>query len=615
MQSSYQLDTGKKYIKDIFSSDSFYNIPEYQRPYVWGKDQISALLDDIRQAIDNDPKKEYFVGCMVWNTKVISDNENSTYICQDILDGQQRFITLYLLHAVIRDLTESQTMRQKIQERMKQEEHDEYDGIPARNRIEFSIRHDRDFLESYVLKTNGTRNLDALKNIARSKDYELSVRNMATAILEMQDWFKTLQSEENDFDKYLSKYFGYIGKNILIIYLSTPNNLDDAYNLFTVLNSRGLQLQASDIIRAQNLRNIQEASTRKKYAKYWEEYESSIDEPYQSFDEFLWAIVSIKMKYRSDDNKSISKAFEFMYDRKIMERGEKTFDMIGQYINHLQALNDPMFCRNESGNFFANLHRILTATYGNAYATPILHYRECFGNYRICDCLIKIDNLCSVYWLTGKRSLQSRIFIILRKIEEIAKKNSDKKKAADLFLKSPVLEYDYQDKKASTFLDIEHFFELLEYENFGSYAGAKINKSRYLLLKLDLLLSNINTPLNLNKSRISIEHLIPKKFDSQTSQLTEDEHSSWIYRLGNIVLIDCKKSAYISNKSFGEKKEKYKEMIKNRPNTKYLFTKYTDWGLEQVKENHRRVVEILQLYYLGNSLETAQEIIKSNQIQ
>lgn len=32
---NYNLDTGKKYVKDIFASDSFYNVPEYQRPYVW----------------------------------------------------------------------------------------------------------------------------------------------------------------------------------------------------------------------------------------------------------------------------------------------------------------------------------------------------------------------------------------------------------------------------------------------------------------------------------------------------------------------------------------------------------------------------------------------------
>ena len=148
--SSYTLDTGKKYIKDVFSSDSFYNVPEYQRPYVWGKNQVNTLLDDIHKAMERDRDKEYFLGCMVWNTKKSQDGD-FVYTCQDILDGQQRFITLYLLHAVLRDLSRSRNLQDKIRTRMRQER-DEFDGIPERNRIEFEIRKDKDFLEQYVLK-------------------------------------------------------------------------------------------------------------------------------------------------------------------------------------------------------------------------------------------------------------------------------------------------------------------------------------------------------------------------------------------------------------------------------------------------------------------------------
>src|SRR5688572_10707118 len=114
---NYTLDTGKKYIREIFSSHCFYNIPEYQRPYVWGDDQISALLEDITSAMEHDKQKEYFLGCMIWNTKKIIDGDIE-YICQDILDGQQRFITIYLLQAVLRDLSSSKFLKDKVTERM-----------------------------------------------------------------------------------------------------------------------------------------------------------------------------------------------------------------------------------------------------------------------------------------------------------------------------------------------------------------------------------------------------------------------------------------------------------------------------------------------------------------
>lgn len=252
--SSYTLDTGKKYVKDIFSADSFYNVPEYQRPYVWGKYQVVTLLDDIRKAMERDKDKEYFLGCMVWNTKESREGD-VVYTSQDILDGQQRFITLYLLQAVLRDLSRSKSLQDKIRNRIRQER-DEFDGIPERNRIEFEIRKDKEFLEEYVLKNNGTKDFDSLREISQDKGHDVSVRNMAAVILELHSWFQDLSTENLDVQQYLKDFYAYLCTKVLVVYLSTPNNLDDAYNLFTVLNSRGLQLQASDILRAQNLRHI-----------------------------------------------------------------------------------------------------------------------------------------------------------------------------------------------------------------------------------------------------------------------------------------------------------------------------------------------------------------------
>jgi uncharacterized protein with ParB-like and HNH nuclease domain len=206
--SSYTLDTGKKYIKDIFSADSFYNVPEYQRPYVWGRHQVVTLLDDIRKAMERDKEKEYFLGCMVWNTKQSKEGD-FVYTSQDILDGQQRFITLYLLQAVLRDLSKNKDLQDKIRTRMRQER-DEFDGVPERNRIEFEIRKDREFLEEYVLKKNGTKDFENLRITSQDKDNDVSVKNMAEAILELHNWFGELSNEGLDVQKYLRDFYAYL---------------------------------------------------------------------------------------------------------------------------------------------------------------------------------------------------------------------------------------------------------------------------------------------------------------------------------------------------------------------------------------------------------------------
>ena len=160
------LVTGKKYIKDIFSPEQFFNIPEYQRPYVWGEEQIVALLEDVSKAMENDSNKEYFLGCMIWNTRHDKTNKNVEYVYQDILDGQQRFITLFLLHGVIRDISIKDKLKDNVQKRLVQEA-DDYNNIPSRNRIEFEIRDDKDFLDKYIISEGGTLLINEIEEVIR----------------------------------------------------------------------------------------------------------------------------------------------------------------------------------------------------------------------------------------------------------------------------------------------------------------------------------------------------------------------------------------------------------------------------------------------------------------
>ena len=101
-----EIKSDKLYIKDIFAR--WYRIPEYQRPYVWGKDQVNDLLDDISFAQQNDDKAEYFLGSIVFQTKKTANEE---YQEDDLLDGQQRMTTLFLITAIIRDITENEKLK------------------------------------------------------------------------------------------------------------------------------------------------------------------------------------------------------------------------------------------------------------------------------------------------------------------------------------------------------------------------------------------------------------------------------------------------------------------------------------------------------------------------
>lgn len=611
------LITGKKYIKDIFSPEQFFNIPEYQRPYVWGEEQITALLEDVSKAMETDSNKEYFLGCMIWNTRNEKTAKNIEYTYQDILDGQQRFITLFLLHGVLRDISQKKSLKDSVQKRLVQEA-DDYNNIPERNRIEFEIRDDKDFLEKYIIEMGGTLLVDELKDIAENPKSGASIRSMANGILEMKKWWDAKFSENTGSEEqYLADFYRYLSTKVLALYLATPNNLDDAYNLFTVLNSRGLQLQVSDILRAQNLRVIENSELRKIYALKWSDFENSISAPYKGFDDFLWSLVFIKMKYRSDDNKSLTKAFEFMFKRNMLNKGTDTLDYVGKYLKHFESITNGSITNRESFSLFGNLNFILSSVYGSQYLTPLMHYRECFGDKQIIEFLIKIDNLFSIGWLLGRRQSQTRTFIILRKIDfysdAVRKKEKTLDEAVEDLLNDPCLRYDFYDEEISSEkpINIEEFVSLLDTEKWGGFSGTRVNKTRYLLLKLDLLMGNAATILQYNKDSSSIEHLMPQKIEDTEWKIDPIKHKEWVHRLGNLSLIDKNKNSSLSNKLFNDKKIKYQGAIETRANTNFIFITNPDWNIDAIETNHKRSINLLTQYYEGNNLKTFLQIKKN----
>lgn len=613
-----RLDNGKKYVKELFSSAYFYNVPEYQRPYVWSDDQVNTLLDDLSKAYENDNQKEYFLGCMIWNTKPERDKHGKEYPAQDILDGQQRFISLYLLQAVIRDLSNEAVLKRKVMERLVQEE-DEYDNIPRRDRILFSIREDSKFLTKYVLEKNGTLDIDALKQIHDNEEMSVSVRNMAGALVTMHAWWKDKKvycvNKYIDFHEYLTSFYRYLSNNVLILYLATPDNLDDAYNLFTVLNSRGLQLQVGDILKAQNLREISNKEERKEYAQKWTQLEDAIGEPFKSLDAFLWSFIYMKMKYSSDENKSVTLAFEFMYKKGTLKKGKDTIDELCRYVEQYTAIADGELDTKETGVFFKNLHFILKNTFGDQYLTPMMLYRLRFHHVHIHDFFIKLDNLLSVAWLSGRRISQTRIFVILRRIDEIYNDWKDGKYASveeatkDL-IESPELRYDYEDERYSAKpINIQDFFDFLDEEKWGSYSGVKINKIKYLLLKTDLILANIRTNLEYNRGRSSVEHLMPR--NTKHWDVDPELHAEWLHRIGNLVLLDRRKNASLSNGSFAKKIDRYQTSFDTRPNTNRVFVKYKDWNIDTIKENHKWMLNLLRKYYTASNYADIQRLQKN----
>ncbi len=172
------------------------SIPDYQRIYCWEESNVKCLLDDVFDHVDNIDKKDvpYRLGSIILHAI------NGSY---DIIDGQQRLITLALL---LNELgVDSKLLNQKI--------------ISKRSR-EY-VAYNKHLISTYVKRK--TRNQGVL----------------STKILEKVDF------------------------SVLIL---RNASLDLAYTFFSNQNSRGVVLSDYDLLKAHHLRYIpqtfEEQSTR-----------------------------------------------------------------------------------------------------------------------------------------------------------------------------------------------------------------------------------------------------------------------------------------------------------------------------------------------------------------
>ena len=565
------IDSDKLYVRQIFSN--WFRIPEYQRPYVWEKDQIEELLGDVMDAQKKNPDSDYFLGSMVLCKKETSSNDTKFEEC-DLLDGQQRVSTLFLIMAVIRDLSQNKQLSDTCQGFIYQEENI-FDGTPERIRIVFDIREQvRDFVNEYVRDKKSTEKPE-IKLIAEDKNQDISIRNMANAILIIKDFFKENSHED---------FFRFLLQKVLLIYVSA-GELEDAFRLFTVMNSRGVKLRNSDILKASNLSLINDSKKRVGYAEKWEDIENYFGE---DFDNFLSHLRTILVKQKA--TVSLLKEFEDniynprIYDRNtkeynkiepLLKKGEETFDLIIKYKKYYEYLFEEDHFSLQGNYELYNLLLVMRKGFeADFWIAPLLRYYDKYKNNNLIQFVKALDNKFAHDWITGF----SPTFRIERNNAII--QAIDDSKTSDDVLRDPSLHLDLvSDLKISL---------------LGNIYGKR--SAKYVMLKLDMLLHGHTSKMEMPDT-ISIEHILPQTPDPSSQwciDFTDDERAEWCNRLGNLTLISRRKNSSQSNRDYDLKKEKYfKGNIETFSNSVRVFQNYSQWKVDDIKSNQDYVTNIL----------------------
>jgi hypothetical protein len=209
-----------------------FNIPIYQRLYVWTEEQVKTIFEDLHTA--HTAKKElYYIGGIITVKNALKPN------LYDLVDGQQRFTTLWLLSNELRRALLPFTHNGK------------------KLRLQFSIRENvSEFFTSIDQVSN--------KINEASNDFSdlMQVGKARNLILQLIEKHLVDEAEKQAFSNF-------IFEKVRMVKTTVPTS-NDLNKLFEALNNRGAQLEHHEILKARLLSFIKNVNKRQKYAKLWQ---------------------------------------------------------------------------------------------------------------------------------------------------------------------------------------------------------------------------------------------------------------------------------------------------------------------------------------------------------
>ncbi|MCD8416096.1 DUF262 domain-containing HNH endonuclease family protein [Tenacibaculum dicentrarchi] len=504
-----KIDAEISNLKKILADDEkFYQIPDYQRPYSWDKENISDLIDDLVSAFKRNNNENYFCGSIV----LVENNNDNRF---DVIDGQQRITTFTIIACVFRDLYKD-ILGKKALKYISNSIQDEYEESKRKLRFLTNEKYQVDF-ESDVLKEI---NFIDFKNIER----ELKTKKYLANAHYVNIFFtEKVQTEEVNVEDFIIWFY----ENVVLAVITCPSQ-DSAIQIFNVLNDRGMPLSSIDILKSSLMVKLSSKEDMTAFKSKWENIISNLKFAELDIDSMLNTYLYYKLA--SNPKNRLDKELLDIFkkeEKDSLEIIKEISDFSDAYIQLYGLQNKYIFC----------LKYLRHKIYWNAIITTAL-----FENYQDIEKLTKL--LVAYYyqnWIAGKTvaRIKQTSFNLLKLI----KSNSPIEKIKEE-LKSN-LEY-YGTTKS--------FKEELQ----SSYVyGRRWDRAVLLLVEYFSTDNNKENFIPLS-SNLHLEHILPQTLNKDWSEIfTEEETENWTNSLANLTLLSLRKNVQAQNYNFDEKKNAY----------------------------------------------------------
>lgn len=537
-----KIESNDMTIDQIFKD--FYSVPDFQREYVWEREHVEKLLQDVfdefydeeGRLIQENP--EYFLGSIV----VCKDGDG---IFQ-LIDGQQRITTIYLAMCAARDILENkgQTAPDWLRSSIRFVAPDPKTGEDIeRHRLSLQYEDSDGILEKIVKQEQPVLELPQRTE---------SVRRIVSAYRNISEFFiVNLKEEPAEIKKFLVAFTN----RIKLIRIQTPT-ITNALKVFETINDRGVGLNAMDLLK--NLLFMKTVS--KDYPKLkdrWKKHVTTLEgcgeKPLRFLRYYIMSHhpIDYRRGIREDE------IYDWFTKKKNTVACGIDTDPLG-FVDHLtecaQAHANFVYCkdiRGQDNRYLKNMallggalrqHYILLLAGRNL---PIQLFNK------LCR---SIENLFFCYIITREPTKTfERNFA--RWAEDL--RNISNEDDLDAFLEKYFINDMRNMRERFDFA----FRELTQW-HIQQY------RIRYILAKLIQYIEEQawGSPLysqldHYITSKVEIEHILSKnpKYEVRSAFDKPDEYDNYVGRLGNLTLLEKTINSSVSNGSFAEKMPGYKQ--------------------------------------------------------
>lgn len=517
-----RIEAAHKRIAEVFSKDYAFTIPAYQRPYAWETTQVKDLLTDLLEAMVPESRSDgfYFLG------SVVLVKQHGSPIAQ-VVDGQQRLTTLTILFGVIRDLTED-TVKQASRETYIKQVANEDEGIPEALRLQLRQK-DQAFFERHIQTRGATNSLPSPEGQSGAK--ARIIENAATIRAKLIEMGEEKRSE----------LLRFLLQSCYLVVVEVPTQTA-ARRIFTVLNARGMDLSATDILKADLLERAGEFRER-HLSQRWEDIEVALERG-----KFSDLFTHIRMIFERDKPRS---ALENGFPEQVpIFRNEPVRfveEVLEPYADAFMLSQNDAELRRRFGSKTADLVRSLDRLDNKDWLPPLLLcLRQSNEQKRdnVPEIVFQLERL--AYYLFMVRvdvtARMSRYADVLDELEPPAETR---------------IRAGMRERSTGLTLTQAEGFALFNALDGDVYLATRVVKP--ILLRLEQ--ASTDGSAIYDYPTISVEHVCPQTLpdNSQWAEWFSDAeaHSSWLHTLGNLVLLNFRKNSAARNFEFDVKKEQY----------------------------------------------------------